>query len=45
VIRASRHESAAEIVQNLCRAAREFVDGASQQDDITVVVCKGQPGT
>ena len=43
VIRASRHESAEEIVQGLCRAARGFVDGAPQQDDITVVVCKGEP--
>jgi len=41
VIRAHRHEPAEEIVQCLCRTVHDFVGAAPQQDDITVVVCKG----
>jgi len=41
VIRAHRHEPAEHIVQCLCRTVHDFVGSAPQQDDITVVVCKG----
>jgi len=41
VIRAHRHEPAAQIVQCLCRAVRDFVGAAPQHDDMTLVVCKG----
>ena len=40
-IRAHRHEPAEQIVQCLCRTVHDFVGAAPQQDDITVVVCKG----
>jgi len=40
VVRANRHLSAVEIVAALCRAAQEFSQPASQNDDITVVVIK-----
>jgi sigma-B regulation protein RsbU (phosphoserine phosphatase) len=43
VVRAHRHESAQEIVQRLRQATRDFAQGAPQQDDITVVVCKVVP--
>ena len=43
VIRAHRHETAEQIVQHLHQATRKFVGEASQQDDITVVVCKAAP--
>jgi sigma-B regulation protein RsbU (phosphoserine phosphatase) len=43
VVRARRHESAQEIVQGLREATRDFAQGAPQQDDITVVVCKVVP--
>jgi serine phosphatase RsbU (regulator of sigma subunit) len=32
-------------VQCLCRAVRDFVGAAPQQDDITVVVCRGASRT
>jgi len=40
-IRAHRHEPAGQIVQTLCKTVHDFVGAAAQQDDITVVVCKG----
>ena len=40
VVERCREESAAGIIQALHRAAREFAEGAPQQDDITVVVVK-----
>jgi serine phosphatase RsbU (regulator of sigma subunit) len=43
VVRAHRHESAQEIVQRLRAATRDFAQGAPQQDDITMVVCKVVP--
>jgi serine phosphatase RsbU (regulator of sigma subunit) len=38
-LRRHRHESAADIVQRVCRAAQAFTRGP-QTDDITMVVCK-----
>jgi sigma-B regulation protein RsbU (phosphoserine phosphatase) len=35
-----RHESAADIVQGLYKAARSFAGKFPQTDDITVVICK-----
>jgi PAS domain S-box-containing protein len=43
VVRAHRHESAQDIVQRLRQATHDFAQGAPQQDDITVVVCKVLP--
>jgi PAS domain S-box-containing protein len=43
VVRAHRHRSAQDIVQELRAATRDFAAGAPQQDDITVVVCKVVP--
>ena len=40
VVRESRHMSAAQIVETLFCAAREFTQGEPQTDDITVVVIK-----
>ena len=45
VVRKSREKSAAEIVEVLFRAAREFADGKRQGDDITSVVVKVLPTT
>ncbi len=43
VVRARRHESAQDIVHGLRQATRDFAHGETQQDDITVVVCKVVP--
>jgi sigma-B regulation protein RsbU (phosphoserine phosphatase) len=44
VIQTHCHEPAEQIVRCLCRAVRDFVGAAPQQDDITVVVCRcGSP--
>jgi sigma-B regulation protein RsbU (phosphoserine phosphatase) len=43
VVRANRESSAAEIVEALFGAAREFTDGEPQEDDITAVVVKILP--
>ncbi|MHB8972888.1 MAG: SpoIIE family protein phosphatase [Pirellulaceae bacterium] len=43
VVDKNRAQSAAEIVQALHCATRDFADGAPQQDDITVVVLKRLP--
>jgi PAS domain S-box-containing protein len=40
VVRAHLHESAQDIVQRLRQATHDFAQGAAQQDDITVLVCK-----
>lgn len=42
VVRANREKSAAEIVQALFRAARDFAEGEPQNDDISAVVVKMQ---
>jgi PAS domain S-box-containing protein len=43
VVRAHLLESAQDIVQRLRQATRDFAQGAPQQDDITVLVCKVGP--
>jgi sigma-B regulation protein RsbU (phosphoserine phosphatase) len=43
VVRENREKSAAEIVEALFRAAREYSDGERQMDDITAVVVKILP--
>ena len=40
IVRANRDRTAAEIVAAIFIAAREFVDGEPQADDITTVVIK-----
>jgi PAS domain S-box-containing protein len=43
VVSRHRHATAAEIVDEVHRAVREFRQGERQEDDVTVVVCKRLP--
>ena len=43
IVRANKEKPAAEIVETLFRAARDFAEGRSQVDDITTVVVKALP--
>jgi len=40
VLRANRDRSAAQIVDALCLAVRDFCKGTEQQDDVTAIVVK-----
>ncbi len=44
-VRANRTESAADIADGLCRAARDFCDRGKLQDDVTAVVIKVETDT
>lgn len=45
VLRAHHHESTAELSRRLLDAVRVFAAGAPQQDDVTMVLVKRQPGS
>jgi sigma-B regulation protein RsbU (phosphoserine phosphatase) len=44
VVRAHLDEPARDLVQHLRQATSDFAQGAPQQDDVTVIVCKVVPG-